>query len=320
VNLSRLAGLGRHITLASPDPNGVEARFVAELCRAQRPKLVVFGGWSPLYAALVETLRHEPIRFAVLWTSSPGQTGLSSEGEKLDAILAERRIDALLFTSRSFADAFAGTRPGVFHLPLALDTPPTSDAQPAGALRRDGPFEVTLFCAPPEYARKNVLNCLLALSRVRGEYRLVLNRLSHDPHYGALLARLGIRWEDHGWMERPAYESAVARAQLGLQVSFAESYCYVAAEHLLAGVPVLASAMVPALDALSPPLRERLIVSSPEAVDEIRERIQFLVDRPVLCAELGLRAREELLAANARDAECARRLLAALLDGLEVQR
>ena len=99
-----------------------------------------------------------------------------------------------------------------------------------------------------------------------------------------------------------AYEAAVARAQLGLQVSFAESYCYVAAEHLLAGVPV-GSAMVPALDALSPALRERLIVSSPEAVDEIREKLQFLIDRRATARRSGRRARDELLAANARDAE-----------------
>jgi glycosyltransferase involved in cell wall biosynthesis len=319
VNPSRLANLGRHITLASPDPNGAEAQFVAELCRAQHPRLVVFGGWSPLYAALVEHLRDEPIRFAVLWTSSPGQTGLSCEGDKLDAIVAERRIGSLLFTSRSFAETFAGRRPGVYHLPLALDVPPSESVQPAATTRRDGPFEVTLFCAAPEYARKNVLNCLLALAGVRGDYRLVVNGLSRDPHYGALLERLEIPWLDHGWMERPHYDAAVARAQLGLQVSFAESYCYVAAEHLLAGVPVLASPMVPALDPLSPPLRERFIVSSPEAVDEIREKVQFLLDRPTLCAELGLRAREELLAANARDAGYARRLLTALVEGVEVQ-
>ncbi len=319
VNLNRLADLGRHITLASPDPHGAEARFVAELCRERQPRLVVFGGWSPLYAGLVEALRAEPIRFAVLWTSSPGQTDLSREGDKLDAILAEQRIETLLFTSPSFAESLAGKRAGIHYLPLALHLDSSIGETPSKAQGLNGPFEITLFCAAPEYARKNVLKCLLALAGLRGAYRLVVNGLSRDPHYGALLERLEIPWQDWGWMERSDYDAAVAQAQVGLQVSFAESYCYVAAEHLLAGVPMLASPMVPALAMLSPPLRERLIVSSPESVGEIREKLQFLLDRPTLCAELGRRARAEFLTANARDAERARRAIAALVAGSEVR-
>ena len=309
VTLSRTTGLTRHATLASPDPTSPEVAFFAEHLRESRPRLLIFGGWSPVYARLLEALRDEPIGLAVYWTSSPGQTDMSREVEKLAAVLAERRIDYLLFCSPAFAEALAeGGR--AHYLPPTLEVPAPGRRMPS---EPGGALTITLFCAAPEYRRKNVMNCLLALAGLRGEYRLLLNGLSLDPDYRAFLDPLGLRYEERGWMERREYEATVATAGLGLQVSFAESYCYVAAEHLIEGVPVIGSPMVPVFERLSPEVRRRLVVAAPEHPLEIRQKVQFFLDRPAARAEIGERARAELAAASSRDAQAARSLLAALI-------
>jgi glycosyltransferase involved in cell wall biosynthesis len=312
-SLSRTTGLTRHVTLASPDPASLEAKFLAEHLRDSRPPLVLFGGWSPLYARLVEALHAEPIALAAYWNSSPGQTDMSLEVEKLTSLLAERRIDHLLFTSRSFVDALAAAGHGhVHYLPQTLEVPEAGAETPTPP--EGEPPAITLFCPAPEYRRKNVLNCLLALAGLPGGYRLLLNGLSRAPHYRAVLNALALPYEERGWMEDREYRAAVAGAGLGLQPSFAESYCYVAAEHLIRGVPAIGSRMVPVFERLSPDLRERLVVESPEAVSEIREKVRFFLDRPEARAELGRRARAELAMASARDIEAATDVLTALLD------
>lgn len=313
VYLSQTTGLTRHLTLASPNPEGLEARFFAEHLRESRPRLVIFGGWSPVYARLLEALRDEPIGLAVHWHSSPGQTDMSREVEKLAAVLVEPRIDYLLFASPAFV-APLSLRGDVHYLPHTLEIPRQRTPEPRPATGPGEPLAITLFCAAAEYRRKNVINSLLALAGLRGEYRLLLNGLSLDPDYRVLLDALGLRYEERGWMERGDYEAAVATAGLGLQVSFAESYCYVAAEHLARGVPVLGSPMVPVFERLSPAVRRRLVVAAPEDPAEIREKVQFFLDRPAARAEIGERARAELAAASARDARAARELLAALIE------
>jgi glycosyltransferase involved in cell wall biosynthesis len=306
VNLHRTTGLTRHLTVISPSPQSPEVQFAAEHIRERRPRLVIFGGWSPSYERILEALRDEPIDVAVYWASSPGQTDMSREMDKFSFVLSEPRVDHLLFATRPFADGL-GRHRSAHYLPATLEVPAS------GATRRSQErATVTLFCSPPEYRRKNVLNCLLALAGARGSYRLLVNGLSEDSSYRSVLHALSLPYEEHGWMDRSDYETAVGQADLGLQVSFAESYCYVAAEHLIRGVPTLGSPMVPVFGRVSPELRDRLVVANPESVLEIREKIQYLLDRPRVREEIGRQAREELIAANARDVETARALLVRL--------
>ena len=109
---------------------------------------------------------------------------------------------------------------------------------------------VSLFCPPAEYRRKNILNALYALLQVVGDFSLALNGLSHDPAYAVILARLNLRFQEWGWMARERMRKNCGRLDWGMQLSFAESFNYVAAEHLLRGIPILASPMVPVMDLL----------------------------------------------------------------------
>jgi hypothetical protein len=316
VNLSLTTGLSRHVTLASPNPRSPEVDFTIAHLREHRPALVIFNGWSAVYSRILAGLRRQPIEFAVQWHSGPGQTDLSGEWPALSQIIGERRIAHLLFASQALLATLAPRLAKACHLPNTLagaewSRRRTGYAAPR-ALGQRLP-QITLFAQPAEFARKNVTGCLLAIGALPNRYRLHLNGLSRDPRYRTLLDLLRIRYRDWGWMEPKRYESVVSAASIGLQVSFAETYGYVAAEHLARGIPVVGSPAVSVLARLSPPLRRRLVVSNPDCPSEIRDKIRFLLDHPNDAATIGARARVESSRWNTRDIAKATAVLRRLL-------
>lgn len=313
VNLSLTTGLARHVTLSSSNPRGPEVAFAIAHLRERRPALVIFNGWSTVYARILAALRRQPIEFAVLWHSGPGQTDLAGEWPALSAIIGERRIAHLLFASESLQATLAPRLPNARHLPDTLAGGEWNTPHPSHAAPRARRAQITLFAQPAEAARKNVTGCLLALGTLRSRCCLHLNGLSRDPRYRTLLDLLRLRHRDWGWMTPQQYDAIVRRASIGLQVSFAETYGYVAAEHLARGVPVVGSPAVPVLARLSPSLRRRLVVSNPDSPSEIRDKIRFLVDHPRESAAIGARAGAESAAWNRRDITKATAVLRGLL-------
>ena len=315
-NLSLTTGLSRHVTLASSDPRSPEVAFMVAHLRERRPALVIFNGWSAVYASILTALRRQPIQFAVLWHSGPGQTDLSGERPGLSQVIGDSRIAHLLFASESLCESLAPRLRNAHHLPNTLaevewDTRRGHPATPRAGRR--GRAQITLFAQPAESARKNVTGCLLALSSLRSRLVLHLNGLSHEPRYRTLLDLLGIRYRDWGWMEPQRYAAVVGAASVGLQASFAETYGYVVAEHLARGVPSVGTSAVPVLARLSPAVRRHLIVTNPDDPGEIHAKLRFLLDHPRLAATVGERARRESARWNRRDIEKATDVLQALL-------
>lgn len=297
VELSRSTRLTRHVRLASSLPGSVETGFVSAWLREQRPPLVLFGAWSPLYMEVMTALRGTGISFGVYWTSSGGQTDMSAEAAKLAQVLSEPAIDMLLFCHAGVAEGLRGCGKPVYYVPLTLVEPETL-AQPDDG--EEKATRISLFCPPAEYRRKNILNCLMALAQVTERFHLLVNGLSEQPDYRLLMDALHLPYIDLGWMERSVYERQLQTIHLGLQLSFAESYNYVAADHLLRGIPVLASAMVPVMDLLQPETRDALVIERADDVGAIRDRLRTLVGSPGLRRDLGMQAQGELLAANRR--------------------
>jgi len=334
-SLSRATGLTRHVSLASARPDGPELRFLVELWREHPPRVILAGGWSPAYAALIDGLEGSPTHFGVLWTSSGGQTDISGEVPKLAAVLAHPRIEHFLFSSPGLAEAFQSAGYPARHLPLVLNLPgpdldhkvggPDADETEAGGTEAAAgafgrPSEhhlpvpvLSLFCPLAEARRKNVLNSLLALAGLETPYRLRLNGLAADPAYRALLEALKVPYDDRGWMPAADYARAIAAVGLGLQASFAESYNYVAAEHLALGVPVLVSRMVPVARLLPDDLRAALTVDDADDAAALRGRIAALLGDPVGLRVLGARAGAALREANLRQIAVAVAVLRAVI-------
>jgi len=301
VNLSLTTGLTRHLSLASAESHGREVDFAIAHLRESRPALVLFNGWSAAYGRILAALRRQPIGCAVLWQSGPGQTDLASEWPALAAVIGERRIAHLFFASAAMHAMLAPRLRHARHLPNTLAGADWDPPRRRRSPRRRSSAGVTLFAQPAESARKNVTGCLLALGSLRRRHALHLNGLSGEPRYRMLLDLLRLRYRDWGWMSRERYDAVVRRASVGLQVSFAETYGYVVAEHLARGVPVIGSTAVPVLARLSAPLRRRLVVANPNDAGEIRDKLRFLLDHPRAAALIGARARAEAQAWNRRD-------------------
>ena len=90
--------------------------------------------------------------------------------------------------------------------------------------------------------------------------------------------------------ERSQYVDAIRRMTAGLQVTLAESFNYVAAEHMLLGVPVIVSRHVPC----KPP-DERLVVDDEHSPAAVRAKLLPMLDEPALRTELAERARRHIL-------------------------
>ncbi len=303
--LERSTGLTTHYRLSRHDCAGEEIEFYIRHLRDAQPRIVLFGGWCELYGVLIRRLRRTRIRFGVWWLSTAGQTDMSREMDRLVTATGNPRIEYHGFAQRSMAEGFAGRLQNSVYLPV----PMFPESFPIRPMRRRGPVVISLFCSPHEYHRKNILNTLLALSQLNGDYVLALNGLSRDRWYRALLQRLDVRYEDSGWMTPEAYRRRLDSVDIGVQVSFTESFNQVAAEHALRSIPVIGSEAVPSLAGLRGPDRARLIVNDPEDPAQIAARLNWLIRHPKSRREIGQRLSGALRKQIGRNNRLARNVL-----------
>lgn len=307
-NLSAATNRTRHVVLTTSDSDGPEVRFFRQHLRQTRPSLVIFGSWSDAYRPLVRSLAKDGCRIAVYWTSSPGQTGMTGELAAFARLLEDPVIDHIWFPHRGYARAIGRRHSKCVWMPNVFPPPPRDLGR--RPRRRRGPAQISLFYSPNEAARKNVWCTLLALTGLGRPYHLHLNGLSTRQPYGRLLELLKIPFTEHGWMERTEYEQTITEMDVGLQISMAESFNFVAADHILRGVPVLASAMVPVIADLPRAIRQRLVVNRPDDPPAVARALRAMLGEsgsPVLAEA----ARRALIAANRRALGVASRVLTA---------
>jgi hypothetical protein len=309
--IARATGALRHLVLTTGDPASPEIAFFGDHLTAIDPALVIFGSWHDAYEPLLEARAERGRSSGVFWTSSAAQTDLSRETPALARLLRDPRVTHLFLAAEEVAAAIGRAGKPCFVLPHVVaavpEVPPRADSgrEPDGA-----PPRITLFSSPNEYARKNMLGCLLALAGATSPYRLQLNGLSQRPAYRTVLEDLRIPFDDHGWMDDDAYARAVGGAALGLQVSLAESFDYVAFDHFLRGVPVVVSPMVPCAHGLPESASRLLVVRNPDSPAEIQARIAHLLADPAVRHEIGRVVRDHAVRMNAEN----RALLAAALE------
>jgi len=300
-------GMTSHYQLSSNDAHGPELEFYAQIMRQRKPLLILFGGWCSLYAAMIARLRNNDFRFGVWWLSTAGQTDMSADVERFTEAIEHPRVRYFGCAQKSLAKSLAVRAEGVAYLPVPMD-PAEFNPRPN---RLRGPTVLSLFCSPHEYRRKNIMNTLLAVANLDDEYLLFLNGLSRATPYRRLLRSLKVRYLDWGWMSDGAYRRALNQVDIGLQLSFTESFNQVSAEHMARSIPVLASSLVPAMAAVRKEDRHRLIVDSPEDSNAIRDRLQWLIRHPEARLRMGRRASAQLRDLSVKNADIARRVLRA---------
>ena len=312
MNLEKTTGLSRHFVLKGSDTKAVEVKFYVEYIKERNPKCVLFGGWSPVYDFFLKRLGNKKIEFGVYWTSSPGQVDISEEIKYMDFLLNSEKVKHRLFANRELASALSGYSGNVRHLPDTVLFP--DEKREKKREGKDRVSVISLFCSPFEYRRKNILNSLLALSMLKNRYILYVNGLSGNEYYGGVLKALGIRYRDFGWMTDEKYQSVLSGVDLGLQISFAETFNFVAAEHIVKRVPVITSRMVPVMDCMPGYIKKRLVVDDPDSASEIRDKIGYLLENPALLKDLGEKMHKYLKSENEKRIETAKNVLNSIIE------
>ena len=267
------------------------------------PGLCVLGAWRREYPAYIRKHRRADVTFALSWHSSWSQIEQTREWSYLEKALGLLRAGLVsrLFVSCEETAAVIGkmAKGNVTWLPDAVDT---RLARRVVSDRRPG-RHVDLFCS--SVPRKNLYPQVAALSDTNAVLHVNdMNRRAVEP----VARALGVKTARHTLPGRVDYLRLIAGMTAGLQVSLAESFNYVAAEHMLLGVPVLTSRHVPCR------LPDgRLVVEDEHSPAAIRAKLLPLLDDPALRDELGAACRAHAAALAEKHNRVARDVLSRAL-------
>lgn len=286
----------RHYTLSHQMIGGPETLLLIDYINQLKPQVVIFGSWSKYYEPFLAGIKAR-VEFGVYWTSSSGQTEIASETEMFVDVLSNRKIKHIFFSDESLAASNLAHLKSTYYLPPCYFL--IEGNKPQIIKEKQSENILSFFCSPHEVRRKNALNTILALAGLERKFTLYLNGLTGHKHYKQLLKKLGVSYREFGWMSRSAYEQRVNEVSVGLQVSFAESFNQVVAEHIVRGIPVVASAMIPVLKNIDRECRRRLIVNNPEDSAEIADKVRFLLDNSKVRFRLGHKLRRLFITENA---------------------
>lgn len=305
-NLSRTVHLTRHFSVTSNKPDSPEIAFFAKQFSQAPPALLILGAWSPAYEPILDALLPETA-VAVYWTSSPGQVDMSKETASLVRVLHDPRIRYVFFTSRPLAAAFQADE-------RCMELPLTFPVTARIAKHRAGRVPVlSLFCSPNEFRRKNMLNTLIAVASQKQPYILYLNGLAEDAGYKQLLTDWKIPYKDWGWLNHDDYQRVLSTVDIGLQVSFSESFGYVVTDHLLRGIPVIASKMVPVMSNLTARVKQRLVLDNADDPFEFADKLRYLLTHQTARQSLAHAARRQLVQENEANIQKAKTTLRRIL-------
>lgn len=206
--------------------------------------VLVLSSWDESYDRILE-LRASPT--VLRWHSPVLQSELGQEAWKVARaveLLDAGAVAALAVNDASFVDVLG--RDGVIHLPDVFDATEYGDVEPA-ALES---VNISLFGAG--HWRKNLFVQSAAFELARrardADWTLHLNGQTAKPAYADWLSAVRVPYVEHGYLERDSYLSLVAAMDAGLCASLSESFCYVAADHVALGVPVVTSPAISCLD------------------------------------------------------------------------
>jgi glycosyltransferase involved in cell wall biosynthesis len=239
-----------------------------------KPKTLVFGAWIPMYKDIMMAVRKKDptVRIAVGWFSNFSQMEFSSNNElgiftdiKQWTKMENPLVNEIWMSSVEDGRLMGKVNPAIKVLACPINLPNRTPFH----IPEIGKIKVSLFCTPG--SRKNLSNQIVACSLIPN-VELHLNGLSKRPEFSSLLTTLKVRYIDHGWMDKATYKKVVESMDIGLQVTFAETFNYVVAEHMMAGVPIVTSFMVPITNNEEP--LYPIMVKKADSPSEIAEKMQ----------------------------------------------
>ena len=206
--------------------------------------LVIFGGWHPIYYEALARVRSSNVKTGLFWTSSVGQTDFSNGGVEVSYIhtigdwVRSGILDYLFVATpsvKSMFDQFLDPEK-VILLPYSFNWNEVQSH--VNNKLQIGDNWVDLFC--PADTRKNVLAQTHG-AKLGGAH---LHYSGMHPKYKWFADLLKVPYTDMGWMQKDRYYKVVQTMKLGMQVTYAETFDYVVAEHFALKRPCLISTVM----------------------------------------------------------------------------
>lgn len=264
-------------------------------------EVLVLSSWHERYEPILAQ-RDRPV--VLRWHSTVLQSELGHEQVKIARIvdLLDRGVVCAVAVSDPEFPKVLG-RDAVVFVPEVLAE---SDYQGVAPARLRG-VHISLFGAT-HCGRKNILVQSASFDRARRAagtpgWTLHLNGQTFDDRgYEQWLEAARIPYVDHGWLDRTEYLSLVAAMDAGLCATLSESYCYVAADHVALGVPIVASPTIACLGS-------GIARARPDRIDEIAAALAAVLSNH---SELAAEQRRSLIAQAETNAGIARSALSAI--------
>jgi len=238
---------------------GGEHIYLNDLHKITKDDTTIFGAWSPAYAISLRRVKGEKI---IHWASPLLQTEIAGvESEYLNTILNllnKNVIQGLWVIDKNNYEVL--NREGVFYTP----TPFSTDRLKKYQMKEKDKEGVDLFTI--FHPRKNVMVQLAGARLAQEENAFMLFTNGMPSMYQQFANSIGLNFYDWGFLPEGDYLSWLASSRLLLQVTLSEAFCYVAAEALSLGVPVLMSPIVSQNMGID---KEELIVNDISSAKEI---------------------------------------------------
>jgi len=273
-HLSKTTGMTDHTDHLSPE--SVKGR-----------EIIIFGAWEHTYFLAMKKLRekYDHIKTGLLWTSTIGQVGFSPNLIEVsflylisDSIKAEK-LDYLFIPTKRVYKALRKIFPKdvVKYMPntFSVDWIFEEEYEPI----HKGFNWVDLFA--PSGVRKNVLNQLLGAKLAN----VLLHVNSFNKPIQDFADLIGLHYVDTGWMERSNYLKMLQTMRLGLQVSYAETFDYVVAEHFAYKIPCLVSKTINYIP--KGKLWDNIMIDRFDDPTEIANKIRKIIQDDNLHKKLG---------------------------------
>jgi len=239
-------------------------------------KMVILGGWNHIYYEAIQRVNSANVPVGLFWTSSVGQMDFSDNGREVTFIhlisdlVRSGMIDKIFGATPSVVDFWEKVvdPDKVVLLPYAFDWEESQTH-----INTDIPVGdrwVDLFC--PADTRKNVL----VQTHAAKIADVNLHYSGLKPRYRWFADLIGAKFTDMGWMNKDRYYKAVQGMKLGLQVTYAETFDYVVAEHFAMKRPCLISTVMGSW--VGKKLWKDLMVQNLDDPIEVADLIMNIVD------------------------------------------
>ncbi len=272
--------------------NGFNGSLIHVL-KSTPPDLLIIGGWDNSIRNVIANVNKSRTKVFLVWCSPVSQTDLGNENLLFVDAYNFMKLGLVQYTSFIFEKDYQTLKSlneNYVYTPVCFDEKELELNKVKEKEIVDG-FSCDLFCAANP--RKNLFSQILCLSRFEN---IKVHTNFTRPEYSELGKRFLKNQVNYGWISRQEYLKLIQQMDFGMQVSFADGFNLVAAEHMFYRIPMICSSFFPYYNGNKDLLP--LAVQDRTDCNEIYDKIKSLILSRSRMEDLGEISRQCILKKN----------------------